>query len=110
MPASLRSQFRMLLFLLLCIIHESQPLPPNHTHPPPLFFSTRSSRAQYRSVSHFGDFSSQTCRGPSINFSAKLSAPIVGSFPFPPFFMLFKIHSNSSPSATSPSPPFRSLI
>src|ERR1700733_914186 len=97
MPASLRSQFRMLLFLLSCTIHESLPLLPNHTHPPPPFFSTRSSRAQYRSVLLFGDFSSQTCRGPSINFSAKLSAPIVGSFLFPPFFTLFKIHCNSSP-------------
>jgi UDP-sugar transporter A1/2/3 len=40
-------------------------------------------KAQYRSVLPFGDLSSQTCRGTSINLSAKLSAPIAGSFSIP---------------------------
>src|SRR5258707_2513685 len=108
--ASLRSQFRMPLFLSLCTIHESLPLLPNHTHPLPLFFSTRSSRAQYLLVLPFGDFSRQTCQGPSINSSAKLSARIAGSSLFPPSFMSFKTLYNSSPLAISPSPPSKSHI
>ena len=108
--ASLRSLFRMPLFLLLCTIHESLPPLPNHTHPPLPFFSTRSSRAQYPLVLPSGDYQSQTCRDPLISSSAKLSAPIAGSSLFPPYFMLFKIHFNSSPSATSLSPHSKSRI